>query len=107
MTLRVFRQLAKMIWRMSSRLLEPKSTSELLPKIDQISTGNQNQTVGNVENSVVVGDVGVLYIGTYERPITGTPFQVPYRPDYFVERPEHYKKLRQICYRLKPIGQGD
>jgi len=137
----VFRQLAKRIWRMFSRLFrivwkkrckrrtaphfptteryssslnvptqatqEPNSTSERSPKINQTSTGNQNQNTGNVDNSTVLRDVhGNVYFGTYKRPTTGAPFQVPYLPQYFVERPEHHKEIKTRLLSLEGNRTG-
>ncbi|MEI2581160.1 AAA-like domain-containing protein, partial [Scytonema sp. PRP1] len=64
--------------------------------INQSSTANQDQNVGSVtDNSIVFRDVyGNVYFGTYKRPATGAPFQVPYLPQYFVERPEHHKQIK-------------
>ncbi|MEI2583108.1 NB-ARC domain-containing protein, partial [Scytonema sp. PRP1] len=142
MTLGVFRQLAKKIWRMFSRLFrivwkkcrkrrtiphfptterysssldvptqatsEPKPTSERSPKIDQTSTGNQNQNIGSIsDNSIVFGDVGRdVYVGYNKRPATGAPFQMPSLPQYFVERPEHHKQIKTCLLSLEGNRTG-
>ena len=41
-----------------------------------------------------IGQVGTLNINTH-RPPVGVPFQAPPLPDYFVERPEIYRELKQ------------
>ena len=104
-------KLLQRLWRSLRQLLgegwlwgSPRS-HPILPQVEQITTGDGNQSIAEMRGGNAIANARDVYIGS--RPTAaGKPFQAPPLPQHYVDRPAVRETVRSLLLEETATASG-